>query len=100
MHQSGSLLKFHNDGTVELVAAGTLTSTAPQWNHSGPVHITGDVTITGNETVSQNITAVQDVYDRNGTKGTLQHVRDYYDTHTHSGIQTGSGSTNTPSNSL
>lgn len=100
VHKSGSFLKFHNDGTVELNSAGTLTSTAPQWNHTGPVHITGDVTVTGNETVTQNITAGQDIYDRNGTKGTLQHVRDNYDVHTHGGVQTGGGNTSTPSNSL
>lgn len=98
VHQSGSCLKFHNDGTVELNAAGTLTSTAPQWNHTGPVHITGDVTVTGNETVTQNITAGQDIYDRNGTKGTLQRIRDNYDVHTHPDAQ--GGSTGTPSNSL
>jgi phage baseplate assembly protein V len=100
VHKSGSFLKFHNDGTVELNAAGTLTSTAPQWNHTGPVHITGDMTVTGNETVTQNITAGQDIYDRNGTKGTIQHVRDNYDVHTHGGVQTGGGNTSTPSNSL
>ena len=98
VHKSGSMLKFHNDGTVELTAIGTLTSTAPQWNHNGPVHITGDVLITGNETVSQNITAVLDIYDRNATKGTLQHVRDNYDSHTHPDAQ--GGSTGTPSNTL
>lgn len=92
VHKSGSFLKFHNDGTVELNAAGTLTSTAPQWNHTGPVHITGAVTVT------QDIIAGQDIYDRNGTKGTLQHIRDNYDVHTHPDAQ--GGSTGTPSNSL
>lgn len=94
VHASGSLLKFHNDGTVELTASSTLTSTAPQWNHTGPVHITGDVLITGNETVTL------DIYDRNATKGTLQHIRDNYDVHTHGGVQTGGGNTGTPNNSL
>ena len=94
VHKSGSFLKFHNDGTVELTAVGTLTGTAPQWNHTGPVHIAGNVVTTG------DITAGQDIYDRNGTKGTLQHVRDNYDVHTHGGVQTGSGNTSTPSNSL
>lgn len=100
VHQSGSLLKFHNDGSVQLIAAGTLTSSAAQWNHTGPVHITGDVTVTGNETVSQNITAGLDIADQNGAKGTVQHIRDNYDVHTHSGVQTGTGNTGTPSNSL
>jgi phage baseplate assembly protein V len=50
-HKSGSKLHFHNDGTVTLVSAGTLTSQAPQWNHTGPVVIDGTLqvvdTITG-----------------------------------------------------
>jgi phage baseplate assembly protein V len=45
-HASGSKLKFHNDGTVTLVSAGTLTSQAPQWNHTGPVAITGTLQVT------------------------------------------------------
>ncbi|MEN7527030.1 phage baseplate assembly protein V [Cupriavidus sp. DL-D2] len=50
-HKSGSKLQFHNDGTVTLVSAGTLTSQAPQWNHTGPMKIDGTLqvvdTITG-----------------------------------------------------
>lgn len=50
-HKSGSKLRFHNDGTVTLISAGTLTSQAPQWNHTGPVQIDGTLlvkqTITG-----------------------------------------------------
>ncbi|AVA37651.1 phage baseplate assembly protein V [Cupriavidus metallidurans] len=45
-HASGSKLQFHNDGTVTLVSAGTLTSQAPQWNHNGPVNITGKLLVT------------------------------------------------------
>jgi phage baseplate assembly protein V len=50
-HKSGSKLQFHNDGTVTLISAGTLTSQAPQWNHTGPLKIDGTLqvvdTITG-----------------------------------------------------
>ncbi|WP_432734713.1 phage baseplate assembly protein V [Ralstonia solanacearum] len=49
-HASGSKLQFHNDGTVTLISAGTLTSQAPQWNHTGAVNITGPLQ------VSQQIT--------------------------------------------
>ena len=45
-HKSGSKLQFHNDGTVTLISAGTLTSQAPQWNHSGPMHIDGTLQVT------------------------------------------------------
>lgn len=76
VHQSGSSLKFHNDGTVELHAAGTLTSTAPQWNHTGPVDITGNVAVTG------NITATGNVADAAGTK-TMAGMRTTYDGHHH-----------------
>lgn len=86
VHESGSLLKFHNDGSVELQAAGTLTSSASQWNHTGNVHIHGDLTVS------------HDIYDRDGLKGTLQHVRDNYDVHTHPDAQ--GGNTGTPNNSL
>jgi phage baseplate assembly protein gpV len=64
VHQSGSLLKFHNDGSVELHAqtdlnatiggnanvtvAGNITSSAAAWNHTGNVHVSGgDVTADG-----------------------------------------------------
>jgi len=43
-HASGSLLRFNNDGTVKLVSQGALTSSAPTWNHTGDVNVTGTVT--------------------------------------------------------
>lgn len=56
VHKSGSVLKFHNGGAVELVSNGTLTSTAPQWNHNGPMTVNGNVVINGTEQVSGKIT--------------------------------------------
>jgi len=56
-HQAGSLLHFHNDGTVALVSKGTLTSSAPQWNHTGAVQITGNLTVDGDEDVSGTVKA-------------------------------------------
>jgi hypothetical protein len=35
MHQSGSFLKLHNDGSIE--------SKAPSWTHNGDLHVTGNV---------------------------------------------------------
>ena len=46
VHQSGSLLKFYNNGQVELQVKDTLTSQAKQWNHTGPMKIDGEVTVT------------------------------------------------------
>lgn len=45
-HASGSKLKFHNDGTVEIAAASTMTYTATQHHFVGPVLM--DNTLTGN----------------------------------------------------
>lgn len=86
VNQSGSKLKFHNDGTVELIAIGAITSSAPQWTHTGNFKVVGD------------IVATVDIWDYNKTKGTLQHIRDNYDAHTHTDPQ--GGSTGGPSNTL
>lgn len=97
VHNSGSLLKFHNDGTVQLVAAGTLTSSAPQWNHTGPVHITGDVEITGNETVSGYIKAAGDITDNYTTQArTIAGLRQVYNSHTHNENNVPGGPTASP----
>ncbi|MDW9244480.1 phage-related baseplate assembly family protein [Burkholderia cepacia] len=46
VHKSGSLVKFHNDGTVEITAASTMKYTAAQHHFVGPVLM--DNTLTGN----------------------------------------------------
>jgi phage baseplate assembly protein V len=71
VHKSGSLLKFHNDGTVELHAATALNSSAPLWTHTGDMmihgHVTGDggLAISGGSgasvQVSGSITATGDI---------------------------------------
>lgn len=71
VHASGSLLKFHADGSVELTAAGALTSSAPQWNHAGPVHITGNVLITGTETVTGLVSGQGGMAITGGTGNTV-----------------------------
>lgn len=67
-HKSGSFLKFHNDGSIEIVAAGNLsatvggnaniavtgniTSAATQWSHTGPFSVAGLITGTAGLNVS------------------------------------------------
>lgn len=82
VHASGSLLKFHNDGTVNLISMGTLTSSAPQWNH------TGNITVMGNIKASGDIT---DTYQTNTR--TMAGMRTVYNGHTHSDPQGGNVST-------
>jgi phage gp45-like len=50
VHKTGSLLKFHNDGTVEIAAASTMKYTAIQHHFVGPVQI--DNTLNVNLTIS------------------------------------------------
>ncbi|MBV9784774.1 MAG: phage baseplate assembly protein V [Acidisphaera sp.] len=69
VHQSGTFLKLHNDGTVEGKAA--------HWN------LTGDLTLTGNIVASGNIS------DLSASHGSLDTLRQIYDSHTHADPQGG-----------
>lgn len=99
-HASGSCLKFKNDGSVELHAAGDLNATvAGQANLTvaGKVvasaqefDLTGDVKVTG------NIYATGDITDLDGVGGTVGHLRDIYNEHTHGGVYPGGNNTNEP----
>lgn len=101
-HASGSKLKFNNDGTVTLISAGTLTSQAPQWNHTGPVQIDGTLL------VKQTITgqAGMAVSGNNGTGKSMSitgntnfdgqvsaNGKRIDDSHGHSGVQSGGSNT-------
>lgn len=106
-HESGSFLKFRNDGSVELHAAGDLNATvggqanltvtgnvvasAPQFNLTGDVNIDGDVTVDG------EIYATGDITDLDGIDGTVGHIREVYNTHTH---PTPSGTSGAPNEQL
>jgi phage baseplate assembly protein V len=103
-HASGSKLQFHNDGTVTLISAGTLTSQAPQWNHAGPVKIAGKLLVTDTITGQGGMA----VSGNNGTGKSMSISGDTQfagqvsanghridDTHQHSGVQPGSSNTGT-----
>ncbi|MCB8880418.1 phage baseplate assembly protein V [Acidisoma cellulosilytica] len=76
VHASGSFLKLHNDGSIE--------GQAPVWNLTGTVRLQGDLLVSG------------DITDQNGTRGSLQQLRQIYDEHIHPGVQTGAGDTGLP----
>lgn len=96
VHKSGSLLKFLNNGDVQVTTSRDLlatvgrdltanvtrniTTTAAQWSHTGPVSINGDVGVTGTVTASTDVI---------GGGKSLK-------THTHSGVLTGGGNTGAP----
>lgn len=101
-HASGSKLQFHNDGTVTLVSAGTLTSQAPQWNHTGPMAITGTLhvsdTITGQGgmAVSGNNGTGKSMSISGDTQFTGQVSANGHridETHAHTGVQSGGSNT-------
>jgi phage baseplate assembly protein V len=105
IHKSGSFLKFENDGTVHLNAATGIESTAPVWNHTGPININGDVSIDGKETVTKdiisgsNIQAANNVADQGGTK-TMAGMRVTFNNHTHTEHGDGGGTTSPPATGM
>ena len=101
MHKSGSFLKFRNDGAVEVHAAGDLTATVAG---QATLTVTGKVVasaqefdLTGNVKVTGDILASGDITDLGGTRGTVGHIREVYDTHTH---PVSSGTTLVPNQQL
>lgn len=72
VHQSGSLLKFLNNGEVLLSAKVKLTYDAPAHHFRR-----------GNVRIDENLTVVKDIRDRNGQYGTVNRIRTFYGGHTH-----------------
>jgi len=77
VHKSGAKIRFLNDTSLEIANGGA--SLALPGDGSVQITAPAGVTITGNLTVSG------DIQDHSGAKGTVQHIRDSYDTHTHGG---------------
>ncbi|MEB0167947.1 phage baseplate assembly protein V [Pseudomonas sp. CCC4.4] len=75
VHRSGSLLKFHNDGSVEIKSAAGMTYTATQHQFHGPISVDNSVTVTGGDVVADTISLK---------------------THHTSGVQPGSGTSGPP----
>lgn len=98
VHQSGSLLKFLNDGAVLIQdKAGSVIS----MNGDGTGNATFDsgLTITGNTKIVGALLVTEDITDNNGAHGTVQSIRTTYNGHTHH--ENGQGSdTNQPNQQL
>lgn len=100
VHKTGTYLKLHNDGTIELK---TLDSNSNQTN----INITSNMVMTGNLTVNGNValqgsgagnlTSTGDIRDNiNTNTNTVKQMRTIYDTHTHGGVSVGGGNTANP----
>lgn len=89
--KAGSYARLNGDGTITWGATVGITSTTPLLKQ------VGDMEVTGNLQVDQNITATQNISDLGGAHGSVGSLRTAYDGHTHSGVQTGTGTTSGPS---
>jgi phage baseplate assembly protein gpV len=76
VHQSGSYLKLHNDGSIEGAAA--------LFSFTGNVEIFGNLLVSG------------DISDKSGSHGNLDAFRAVYDQHIHPGVQSGPNNTALP----
>jgi phage baseplate assembly protein gpV len=88
VHRSGSFVKLHNDGTIEINAQTAVNATAPVFNLVGDVNVTGNIIATG------------DISDLSDGSGTMAHIRATFDLHTHGGIEPGGGNTAIPNQLL
>lgn len=79
-HASGTFVRINNDGSVDLDVKVRLTSTAPEWRHTGNVFVTGDLQVTG------TASATVDVVGRGIS----------LPDHVHGGVDTGGGFTAPP----
>jgi phage baseplate assembly protein V len=104
VHQSGSLLKFHNDGSVELTATASITYTATEHTFHGPVtmdktlQVTQQITGQGGMAVSGGSGAAMQVIGDMTSSGTITGATDVVGggkslkTHTHNDPQGGTTS--------
>ena len=94
VHQSGSLLKFLNSGAVVIQdKSGTVFSL--NGNGTSTHTASNGMTINANMQNNGNFQSSGSVKDQNGAHGSLGDLRIKYNGHKHSGVQTGSGTTNT-----
>jgi len=108
IHQSGSALKFNNDGTVDLTtsgdlnvtAGGNIVSQATVWNHTGPINVDGDLTATGTVTGDTEIVSGGDVimFSGLGSQFSMSNFRLTYNGHTH--VDPQGGSTSAPTQTI
>jgi hypothetical protein len=77
-HQSGSKLKFTNDGNVAVAALNDMTYTAQQHHFIGPVQMDNSLN------VNQKITSQADIQDNTGTNSnSMAAMRKIFDGHDH-----------------
>lgn len=54
-HKAGTVAHINPDGSGTINFVGTINSSAPQWNHTGPMKITGNFNVVGNSTLDGDL---------------------------------------------
>lgn len=85
------LLRNAGGAVIRLLPDGSI------YTHGTLMH-DGDMTINGNLLVNKNITAVGEITDENGIHGTVGHLRDAYNDHTHTQGNDSHGDGEVPTN--
>lgn len=80
-NQHGDRVHVREDGTIDVVASTKVFVDAPETECTGNLHVMGNITCDG------------DVSDHSGS---MQEMRDTYNGHVHSGVQSGSSDTAVP----
>lgn len=83
--KNGDYVLIKDGGIIEVKASDELKVDAPLATFTGDVHVEGNITCDG------------DVSDANGS---MQEMRDTYNSHKHGGVQTGGGQTATPTDTM
>jgi len=96
VHASGSLLKFYNDGTIEVHAATAINSSAPLWTHTGPVVVHGLITGDGGLVISGGSGASVQVSGSINATGDVVGGTISLEHHLTTNVQPGSGTSGVP----
>ena len=98
---SSTQLRSDDGATYVDVASGVVTvhaTTVTVNSTTSTINASGGATVNANTQINGNLIVSGSITDQNGAHGTLQHVRDNYNVHTHTDPQ--GGSVSGPSNSL
>lgn len=93
-HASGTEIRINNDGSINITAVATITSSAPQWNHTGNMQLTGNLVQIGNQEVTGDITATGTITGETDVIGGGNEIS--LETHRHGGVFPGGSQTAPP----
>lgn len=96
---SGSSIKLTNDKKVT-VTDGSGSAVVMNGDGTGTLNFASGLTVNGDTQINGKLQVSDSIADQNGAKGILQKIRDVFNAHGHTGVQTGSGTSGTTNQSL